>query len=346
MFIHKTSCISPQRTFENIDFTNLMEPVENKFKAIEPIYSNIPSFALRRMGRAIRMGIGSALPLVMFCPNIKGVIIGTSSGGTEDCIKFLNEIIKYKEGTLSPSHFVNSTSNAIAAQIGLISKNTNYNTTHVHRGHAFENALIDTWMLTQEQPNDTFLLGGVDEISTYNFNIEFLSGSYRSEITSLDQLYSNEIEGTLAGECATMFLVSGKKEKSIAQIKNCLVFTTEDENQVTKNLSDFLKNNNIHDDQLDLFISGENGDARTRHFYLACEKKLVNSTILNFKHITGESPTISAFAVWLATHLIQTQEIPITFIKSLFKKSGFSKILLYNNYKGLQHSFILINSVE
>ena len=62
----------------------------------------------------------------------------------EDCIKFLNQIVEYKEGLLTPANFVQSTSNAAAAQIALVTKNHQYNITHVHRGLAFENALMDT----------------------------------------------------------------------------------------------------------------------------------------------------------------------------------------------------------
>jgi hypothetical protein len=143
LYIHQHTCISPQQTFSHIDIDTLNECVENKLKAKEPAYDGIPPGILRRMGKAVRMGVGAAIPIIKNNPSINGIIIGTANGGMEDCIKFLNQIIDYEEGMLTPGNFVQSTPNAIAAQLGLMSKNKSYNITHVHRGLAFEDALID-----------------------------------------------------------------------------------------------------------------------------------------------------------------------------------------------------------
>ena len=98
---------------------------------------------LRRMGKAVRIGVGAALPLLDGSSNPDGILIGSANGGMEDCIKFLNQVMEYDEGRLTPTNFVQSTPNAIAAQIGLATLNKGYNITHVHRGLAFENALLD-----------------------------------------------------------------------------------------------------------------------------------------------------------------------------------------------------------
>ncbi len=120
---------------------------------MEPDYPGIPAGARRRMGKSVRMAVGAALPLLEKHPQPDGIIIATANGGMEDCIKFLNQILEYKEGLLTPGNFVQSTSNAAAAQIALVTKNHNYNITHVHRGLAFENALMDVMMLLKENPD-------------------------------------------------------------------------------------------------------------------------------------------------------------------------------------------------
>ncbi|HKR03926.1 MAG TPA: beta-ketoacyl synthase chain length factor, partial [Bacteroidia bacterium] len=182
MYIHKSVCISPQHTFPEINLQEVLASADNKLTAIESKYENIPLSTLRRMGKAVRMGVGAGMNLVKDYPHLDGIIIGTANGGMEDCIKFLNQIIDYDEGTLTPKNFVQSTTNAIAAQISLTAQNTGYNITHVHRGLAFENALLDAFMLMKENPESVYLLGGGDEISTYNFNIDNLAGSYKKEI--------------------------------------------------------------------------------------------------------------------------------------------------------------------
>ena len=200
LYIHKTSCISPQQTRPETGLDRLRESRNNQLLVKEPAYADIPPGSLRRMGKAVRMSVGAALPLLNDIPQPDGIIIGTANGGIEDCIKFLNQIIEYNEGLLTPGNFVGSTSNAPAAQIALITKNKNYNSTQTHRGLAFENALLDAVMLLEEKPRDTYLVGSVDEISSYNFNIDRLAGCFRKEIISNSRLFENTAAGTIAGE--------------------------------------------------------------------------------------------------------------------------------------------------
>ena len=218
-YIHNTSFISPQQTFGNVAIDELRDAVNGKLQVTEPSYEGIPTGILRRMGKAIRIGVGTALPIIKKSDKtIDGIIIGTANGGMEDCIKFLNQIIDYDEGMLTPTNFVQSTTNAIAAQIGLLSKNKSYNTTHVHRGLSFENALLDADMQLKENENASFLVGGVDEISTYNYNIDWLDGWFKKESIPAKDLYNSGTVGTIAGEGSAMFLVNNEKANAIAKV--------------------------------------------------------------------------------------------------------------------------------
>ena len=195
------------------------------------------------MGKAVRIGVGAALKIAKQNPD--GVIIGTANGGMEDCIKFLNQIIDYDEGMLTPTNFVQSTTNAVAAQIGLMSANKGYNCTHVHRGLAFENAMTDVDMLLKENSSHSYLLGGVDEISAYNYNIELLGGWYKKEkITSTD-LYNQNSTGTIAGEGAAMFLANTNEQNAIAKLQAVRMFHSEDENLIADELKKCISQNII-----------------------------------------------------------------------------------------------------
>jgi hypothetical protein len=158
-YIHQTSSISPQHSPGNVDLNILFEPVDKKLHAIEPVYGGIPPGVLRRMGKAVRMGVGAALPLLHSGIVPDGIIIGTTDGGKEDSAKFLNQIVDYDEGMLTPLNFVQSTPNAVAAQIGLLTKNHGYNITHLQPGLAFEFAMIDADMMLNENPLNNYLLG-------------------------------------------------------------------------------------------------------------------------------------------------------------------------------------------
>jgi len=344
LYIHRAICISPQQTFGEINIQNLKESVD-KLHAIEPKYEAIPPGLLRRMGKAVRIGVGAALPLIKESSALDGIIIGTANGGMEDCIKFLNQIIDYEEGLLTPGNFVQSTSNAIASQIGLMSANKNYNITHVHRGLAFENAVIDAMMFARESPAKKYLLGGVDEISAYNYNIDFLEGSYKKKPQSNATLFQSASPGTIAGEASAMFLVSGKKEDATAALSAILVTQTDNVNAVKNQLKNFLENNLATGEQIDSFVSGENGDNRLVEYYDACERVLADkTTVIRFKHMSGEFPTAPAFALWLASYLINKNEVPAHAVKNAGTPKPFKKILIYNNYKGIQHSFMLVSN--
>ncbi len=342
-YIHQSYCISPQKTFLQGDLEILNQPVEKKLLAVEPAYDGIPPSILRRMGKAIRMGVGASMPILNTGILLNGIIIGTGKGGMEDCIKFLNQIVQYEEGLLAPGNFVQSTSNAIAAQLGLLNNNKSYNITHVHRGLAFENAIIDAMMQLKEFPGKNYLLGGVDEISEFNYNIENLAGAYKEESVSNIQLYETDSPGSIAGEGAAMFLVNDQKENALAKLQAIEILHSQDEGLVKDTLRRFIATHLPAGERIDILLSGENGDNRTLKFYTSCEELMDKATaIARFKHQSGEYPTASALGLWLGCYILQQQKLPLHMIKRSATDLNFKNILLYNNYKGRQHSFMLI----
>lgn len=344
LYIHHTACISPQQSFGNIDIETLHESVDNQLFAIQPVYEGVPPGMLRRMGKSVKMGVGAALSLLEKQSPPSGILIGSANGGMEDCIKFLNQIIQYDEGVLAPGNFVQSTANVIASQLGLLNHNHAYNITHVHRGLAFENALIDACMLVEDHPSRDYLLGAVDEISTYNYNIDFLDGCFKKEPASNFHLYETDTNGSLAGEGAAMFLVNGSADLAIASVKAIQCIHSEDENKVAEELKDFIK---IHsaDQPIHWFISGENGDRNMVKYYDACESQLSRQTgICRFKHMSGEFPTASATAVWLACHILQKKKIPGHMIKKEAVHREYRNLLIYNSFRKHQHSMILLGA--
>ena len=340
MYIHATSYISPQQTFPEVDLSVPNEPLENKLMVVEPKYEGIPLPVLRRMGRAVRFGVGAAMPLITGRKDVDGIVIGTGNGGMEDCIRFLNQIIEYDEGTLTPTNFVQSTPNAIAAQVGLMAKNTGYNITHVHRGHAFEMALLDVLMQLKENPDHTYLLGGIDEISSYNYNIEYLGGWYKKEHVSGSSLYTSHTQGSIAGEGAAMFLINNRAEEAVARVSGLKCLHTTDENEVARQLELFLEAHGSGA-EVGLLLSGENGDIRFKSYYTRAEKVVGEKAgIARFKHITGEYPSVGAAALWLGVQLMHEANIPAHLVKKVPLQP--SNLLIYNNYKGYQHSFVLL----
>jgi Beta-ketoacyl synthase, N-terminal domain len=315
-------------------------------KAIEPPYPGIPVGVMRRLGKSVRMALGAALPILEKFPQPDGIVIATANGGMEDCIKFLNQIIEYKEGLLTPSSFVQSTSNAAAAQIALVTKNHNYNITHVHRGLAFENALLDVVMLLKESPSAGYLLGCTDEISAYNYNIEGLAGWFRDEPVLNTELFQVSAKGSLAGEGAFMVWMNNQREGAYAELKALKTIHSKDPTCVLESLERFLAENLQPEEMPDLLLSGENGDERLSPFYDAVESCFSASVpVARFKHLCGEYCTASSFACWLSIQIIESGVISPLLIKKPATVKSIQHILIYNNYRGTQHAFMLISAL-
>ena len=227
LYIHHSSCISPQNTFEVSQLDELITH-NDIMVAKEPQYEDIPKRELRRMGKVVRMGLGTALSIVKSAGDVDGVIIGTGNGGMENCVKFFQQIIEYEEGVLTPGNFVQSSSNTIASTIALMSSNKGYNNTHVNEGQAFESALIDCQLQLADNPTHKYLVGGLDDVATYNNNIDNLGGWNRMSPISNVSMFEKELEGALPGEGASMFLMSSDKEGAKSSINLCESWNGED----------------------------------------------------------------------------------------------------------------------
>lgn len=327
LYIHHTSCIYPQKGLDSP-----VGPVNNQLKAVEPVYDGIPGNVLRRMSKSVKLGVGAALPLLKYSPD--GILIGTGYGGMEDSIRFLNQIIAYDEGVLTPGTFVQSTANAIASQLGLLQHNRGYNITFVNRGLSFESALLDAAMLVREHPGRSWLAGGVDEISAHHYRFECAEGWFKDGVAAGEGIAAGA-GADAAGEGAAAFLVNDDPAGALARISRIVLVSGEDEEVLRSALTGMLEGTIP-----DLLLSGENGDNRALRWYRIAESLMSPGTgIARFKHLCGEYPTASAFALWLACNLPAV--LPAHMIKR--PPAGTPRhILFYNNYKFTQHSLMLL----
>jgi hypothetical protein len=345
-YFHQSICISPQISFPEPDLSQITESANNLLNVLEPDYPGIPAGVKRRMGKSVRMAVGAALPLLEKYPQPDGMIVATANGGMEDCIKFLNQIIEYKEGLLTPASFVQSTSNAAAAQIALVTKNHQYNITHVHRGLAFENALMDVVMSLKEYPDAAYLLGCTDEISAYNYNIDSLAGSFRKEPVLNSDLFTTSAPGTIPGEGSFMVWMNNQRKDATASLDAVRTIHAEDPVLVLNVFKKFLSENFAEGEMPDLLLTGENGDDRLLKYYEAVESAVEDTVpVARFKHLCGEYCTASSFACWLSFQILKDGRIPPLVIKRNATVKTVKRILMYNNYRGAQHAFVVVSAV-
>jgi len=349
VYIRSSACISAQNTFGNQPFfQDVVEYTGTRLTTIEPDYKQyIDPKQIRRMSHVIKMGVATAKEcLIQGDAEMPGAIItGTAFGCMEDTVTFLTRIIEFQEEMLPPTSFIQSTHNTVAAQIALMLQCHSYNNTFVHKGVSFESALFDAIMLLKEQEADNILVGGTEEMVDTSFKVLTRLGLYkRFPVSNLD-LYKTETKGTIGGEGAAFFLLTDKtSHENLAELNG--IKTLYKPVDIEASISNFLKENSTDIDDIDLVISGQNGDINYDLPYKKLASTLFkNAAIANYKHLCGEYPTSSAFGLWLAANIIKRGEVPEAV--ALYKTGTLSpkKILFYNHYQNKYHSLMLVSAI-
>ena len=351
IYIRSSACISPQKTLGNGDFLEeAIEYRETRLSAIEPDYSAfIDPKLIRRMSHIIKMGVAAAQQCLHNgnTTKIGAIITGTAYGCLENTVTFLTRIIELNEESLSPTAFIQSTHNTVGAQIALILKCHQYNNTFVHKGISFESALIDAVMLLKEKEADNVLVGGIDEMTDKSYVILSRLGLYKRIPDSNLSLFNNHSKGTIGGEGVAFFLLTDKpSQDNLAELigtqTNYKLNSTE---EIKQAIVTFLARYKLQIENIDTVITGKNGDLKNDKIYeelsLSCFK---NATLINYKHLCGEFPTSSAFALWLAVNMIKKQRVPTVVKEREINKTFPKKVLIYNHYYNLYHSLMLVST--
>lgn len=349
IYIRSSACISPQKTFNNEGFLDdVVESTGTRLKAIEPDYKEyIDPKQIRRMSHVIRMGVATAKKCLNDAAvDMPGAIItGTAFGCMEDTITFLTRIVELNEEMLPPTAFIQSTHNTVAAQIALLLKCHNYNNTFVHKGISFESALLDAVMLLKEQETNNILVGGTEEMVDASFKVLTRLGLYKRWPLSNLSLLSTESSGTIGGEGAAFFLLTETPSTdNLAEL--VAIKTLYKPANIEEGISKFLEANSLAIGDIDLVITGKNGDTRNDKIYKELDSSLfANTGLANYKHLCGEFPVSSSFALWLAAGIIKKELVPGVIIGRKPKTSAPKKILIYNHYQNKYHSLMLVSAI-
>ncbi|KIO51140.1 beta-ketoacyl synthase N-terminal-like domain-containing protein [Flavobacterium hibernum] len=348
-YINGVGCISTQKTFDTVF---LEEAIEHKnetvLSIVSPIYKDyISPAASRRMAKGVKNGIvASALALKdAHLENIDAIITGTGLGCIEDSEKFLKNILDNNEEFLTPTAFIQSTHNTVGAQIALTLQCKGYNFTYVNGAVSFESALLDAKMQIEENEANSILVGGIDETGDYTISLFKLAGRVKDENNLPNDILNSTSTGAIYGEGAAFFVLENeKKENTYAQILDVEIINTLQENEVEAKITAFLKANNLEISDLDAVVLGFNGNIDSDIYYKnIAENAFAKIPQLYYKHLSGEYDTASAFALWMASKVIKTQEIPEIVKVNSVEKPIYSNILLYNQLNGKNHSFTLIS---
>jgi len=350
VYINGISAISPQKTYDNSLFLDEITEYSGDFlKVFKPNYKEfIKPNLLRRMSGIIRMGVVSAR-MAMQEANVENpdaIIVGTGLGCMTDTEKFLSSLINNKETFLTPTSFIQSTHNTVGAQIAVMISCNNYNMTYVNQNIAFETSLLDALMMFEEGKLENVLVGGLDEIISEIYELKKSINAWKTEPATISNLLSSKTRGCIAGEGSTFTVLSSNKtEQTYAKFIDVFTIYKATEDSLKAKLFQFLEKNNLTINDIDVIVTGNNGDYESDEMYnVFTESYFPKSTQVVYKHLIGEHGSASAFGYWLAAKILKTQTIPeiVNYRKKETKK--IKNILVYNfdSYFKNNYSFVLL----
>ncbi len=354
LYISGTGAVSPQPTAEPSQFPAVIRNTGDvSLRCLEPNYREfIAGDQVRRMSRHIKMGVAAARMALaaagttgMTPAQPDAIITGTGLGCIEDTEKFLAAMIRNNEEFLTPTSFIQSTHNTVSAQIALLLKCHGYNFTYVHRGFSFESALLDAMIRAAQAPESKILLGASDELTTHTLQILQRLGQVRQKPVNNLSLLDENRRGSLPGEGATFFLVSGVPgERPLAAITGLrTLFRPASEDEITSAAAGLLDECRLSPGMIDLLVTGLNGDHHDDPAYRAFISSMPSSTgIAAFKPLCGEYFTATAFATWLSAKMIHDRYFPEPVMIRKPTATVISNILIHNHFKNIGHSFILL----
>lgn len=314
-------------------------------KAQQPSYKELIAPAMsRRMAKGVKMGIYAADKALFDAKMVdpQAVIVGTGLGCIEDSEKFLDAIIENDEEFLTPTSFIQSTHNTVAAQIALHLQCKAYNFTYVNGASSFESALFDAFMQLKHLNKENILIGGVDEIAPYTFSMYEMIGKVKQggeEVHFKDP----QTKGIALAEGATFFALSNNKtHNSYAEVLDVMLFNAFKDNEATE-INTFLAKNNLSVFDLDIVFFGLNADASQQDFYNRMSAFFIEIPQAYYQHISGSYDTASAFGLKVASEIIQKQQFPKAVQYNNIEPNKIEKVLLINQFNNTDFSFVLLS---
>ncbi|WP_436487342.1 beta-ketoacyl synthase N-terminal-like domain-containing protein [Chitinophaga sp. ARDCPP14] len=351
IYINGTGCISPQETAQGGPLLAAPREYEQvRLAAVDPDYKQwIDVKQIRRMSRVVKMGVGAA-NLSLEAAGVTApdaIITGTAYGCLDDTGVFLTKMVNQLEEMLTPTAFIQSTHNTVAGQIALLLGCNGYNNTFVHRGFSFENALLDAIMILKEGSAQHILAGGVDEITNHSHQLLSRFGLYKKTPVKTMELLNSPSRGTIAGEGAAFFTLGiAKQPGAVAELSGVsTLYKPLWEGEVIGHIMKFLEDNNCTPADIDLIVTGRNGDIDQDEIYEEVADALFpDHAEASFKHLCGEYPTAAAFGVWMANAIIAQQEVPEAAVFFGRTPEKIKKVLIYNHHQGTHHSLVLLTA--
>lgn len=256
-------------------------------------------------------------------------------------------MVRDGEELLTPTYFMQSTHNTISSQVALRLKCHGYNATYSHLGVSFESALMDAWQQFLLGEVRTVLVEGHDEMTPAYFDLLEKVGRWKSELPTEKTLRRADTPGSFAGETAVSMLLSSEpSSQDICVLRGVELLHCPSDERLSAALDHLLSDAGLRVDDLDAVMCGYSGDREND----ACYRRLSGILYpkvpqLWYKHIFGESFTVSGIGMYAAAHCVRQQRVPSFLI---YDAAGRAEIcprhlLVHHHYAQRNHFLALLS---
>ncbi|MGI6341475.1 MAG: beta-ketoacyl synthase chain length factor [Bacteroidales bacterium] len=348
IYINGIGLISIQKPLSDDVIYNPEDFSSNYVKCQDPDYKQyINAGTARRMSPIIKRSIVTSKTALqnadVSVPD--AIISGTGLGCATDTEKFLTSMVENNEEFLSPTAFIHSTHNTLSSQVAIDINCKNYNNTFMQKGVSFEHALLDAVCMIRNNEINNGLVMGNDELNEkfhklYD-NIKFWKTNVESTLNIAKQ---NDSYGSFAGEGSSALVVTNCfNEKSYAKISD-LKITYNTKGIDIDFVENFLSENNLSFDDVDLVLTGTNGDKENDLVY----NNLFNNSKLSdkiglFRNLSGYYYTSSGFGFAAAAICLKNRLIPKHLTLNGKEIKNPENILFYNHSDNKQHALSIIS---
>ena len=210
--------------------------------------------------------------------------------------------------------------------------------------YLFESALLDAHLQLSMDEASNILVGGVDELADHTTKIHKLINHVKPAAVSSMNLLESDTDGAVFSEGANFFVLSKDvKVGAYAELLSVETLNSLAIDGLNKVVCDLLEDYGLKVEDIDLLIQGNNGDRVYDSYYHHLSSGLFKNTPqVYYKHLCGEFNTASSFGFWLAAKILKLQNVPDVVRFNHQKESKLETILLYNQYRGKNHSFVLL----
>jgi len=177
------------------------------------------------------------------------------------------------------------------------------------------------------------LVGAVDEITETSHAILRRFGLYRSGITG--------------GEGAAFFLLSLEASNGdLGRLEGLTTFyKPHNLIETAEHIQAFLTAHSLTVHDIDLVITGRNGNPVEDDIYDQLEFGIFSGIDAEpYKHLCGEYPTATAFALWYACSWLKKGSDAVVGAAVGGIGDPTRRVLIYNHYQNVHHSLFLIAS--